>query len=80
MKILVPLVLTACLTVMAGCTTVDNALLTQAQDYHETIVKGVLLPAYEANPEVSPEAKANVRSAVAEHGSFLDDIASGGAE
>lgn len=72
--------LAAGLLLMAGCTTVDDALLSRAESYHGTIVEGVLLPAYLTHPEVSAEAKANVAAAVSEHGAFLDEVAAGGAE
>ncbi len=67
------------LLVQPGCANPNQLAVDQAQDYHATVVEGVLLPFY-LDPDPTPRTesqKANVQAAIEEHGEFLDEWLAG---
>lgn len=57
---------------LGGCANPDVLLHAQADDFAQTAVAGVLLPAYQSDVRWTVEQKANVTAAVNEHQAFLD--------
>ena len=76
MKITMKIALTSAFLIafllLSGCSgSVPEIWVDQNDDFHTTIVEGILLPAY-LNSDASQAAKNNVASAVAEHRAAIE--------
>lgn len=68
------IVLCVAVLCLAGCgTTVQQNWVAQNKDFNETVVRRVLWPHYDNDPNVDPVAKANVGAAIQEHERNLAD-------
>jgi len=61
--------------VLSGCggATVQATWAVENRDYHDNVVKSILLPHYKADPNVPNEDKVNVDAVTAEHEANLDE-------